>query len=1179
MKRYLKKQAGFALLELLIFAAILPPALLVASRASDVVSKSSQFFKSSNTRNSLNVVKTFLVTQAGNPEADGIFALPKDASGGSGGALPGSLPLSTSDEWGTTYRYCNWDLGAPNAGNPALSQNTVGAPGTGIIGQVISAGKDKTFQTACGAAAAAGDDMMVNIYNSEVLNSNGGIGGWKDNGSNVALLNPADNVGLGVDAPTHKLELAAGTLPSAGIAFGEVEIYRSAANILALSSGNSLSIDSGSLNVAGSTVIDASRNMTGNNMTLSGGLLTMNNATSNMITLGPGGAGAPTFGARSAGTKLLLWPQLGAGTVDYAQGIEGHAMWSSIPDATSGYWFKWYGGTTNIMTLDGAGHLGIGTASNTSYSVNAAGAVNASAYYLNGVLVTSVTAGVVAGQTMYWNGANWAANSGLMYDSATGAVNIAAGPLKVGGTTVIDSSRYLLGISWVAQNLNPAATNTYSLGNGTADQWLNVYAQNLYQNGNKVVDVFAGTINYIPKLTGLNTLGNSLIYDSGTNIGIGTATPGYRLDVQGATRAAVFAADTESTWASAQIYNLTGITNSARGIKFGDADGTKGAGIVGISKNTTGGRVELGFITSTGNVSYERVRVDENGNVGIGTTTPSRKLQVVGSAIFGGSGGADTTIFDQSGLGAIGTNGNYPFALFTNGAQKATLTTSGNFLLGWSNDNTYDRMQVGGAISSNTGLTATDVRTVMDGVAGASPYGRIYAYKGDASAPIPLVLGVGSGNVLMGTSTDTGGRAQIAGSGLGSFTGGGHGVMTLTTPYDGATHTAIDFNYSANSGAQARIAAKLTGAGSYLYFGTSNNYSSGITNTAMTIDPSGNVTIPTKVTTGTVFADAYTGTTTGSSYGAITVKGLNSGYTGIYLADAAGTVTGMFDAAGNGGDYDSSTGWHFYYNRANSALAIGSSATSAGYKLQVNGSQYTTGNIVSSGYISTGTALYTSGPIYRSVAGSGYLNGGYSGIETSATTGAIYSIGGGYIPTATSLNNMYGIGYAYSGNAGITVTGLPASRWGMYVASAGVSRIFLDSDNGGVYATSLVNAGVSMTAPDFYASGWFRSSTSLYGLYNSANGNFLYSEAPAYWTVTSGGSSAGGVILRDNYQGTIYGYLYHDASGFGLLHKNGGWAVRTTPTSVDLYGTTTVNGNLTATGTITGSAVYNAVYN
>ena len=42
-----------------------------------------------------------------------------------------------------------------------------------------------------------------------------------------------------------------------------------------------------------------------------------------------------------------------------------------------------------------------------------------------------------------------------------------------------------------------------------------------------------GTTNYITKFTDTNSIGNSLIYDDGTNIGIGTTTPSEKLEVDG----------------------------------------------------------------------------------------------------------------------------------------------------------------------------------------------------------------------------------------------------------------------------------------------------------------------------------------------------------------------------------------------------------------------------------------------------------------------------------------------------------------------------------------------------------------------------------------------------------------------------------------------------------------------
>jgi len=47
----------------------------------------------------------------------------------------------------------------------------------------------------------------------------------------------------------------------------------------------------------------------------------------------------------------------------------------------------------------------------------------------------------------------------------------------------------------------------------------------------------SGTGNYIARFTGSSTIGNSVIYQSGTNVGIGTPAPQYDLDVSGDIRA------------------------------------------------------------------------------------------------------------------------------------------------------------------------------------------------------------------------------------------------------------------------------------------------------------------------------------------------------------------------------------------------------------------------------------------------------------------------------------------------------------------------------------------------------------------------------------------------------------------------------------------------------------------
>ncbi len=96
-------------------------------------------------------------------------------------------------------------------------------------------------------------------------------------------------------------------------------------------------------------------NMAGVALLPSNGIVTMANSTSNLLTFGGVGLGAPAMTTRSPGTKIALNAYLSASTTDYALGIETGNMWLSVPQAIAGNGFKWYAGTTQLSRLDGTG--------------------------------------------------------------------------------------------------------------------------------------------------------------------------------------------------------------------------------------------------------------------------------------------------------------------------------------------------------------------------------------------------------------------------------------------------------------------------------------------------------------------------------------------------------------------------------------------------------------------------------------------------------------------------------------------------------------------------------------------------------------------------------------------------------------------------------------------------------
>lgn len=97
-----------------------------------------------------------------------------------------------------------------------------------------------------------------------------------------------------------------------------------------------------------------------------------------------------------------------------------------------------------------------------------------------------------------------------------------------------------------------------------------------------------------------------------------------------------------------------------------------------------------------------------------------------------------------------------------------------------------------------------------------------------------------SGNIGIGGTP--GYKLDVVGpSGVASFTGVNRLGVMVRGSSSSTDYSGIDFSGAANATTFARIGVLSQTAGSSIVLGTSNNYASGITNTALTIDPSGNV--------------------------------------------------------------------------------------------------------------------------------------------------------------------------------------------------------------------------------------------------------------------------------------------------------------------------------------------------
>ena len=438
-----------------------------------------------------------------------------------------------------------------------------------------------------------------------------------------------------------------------------------------------------------------------------------------------------------------------------------------------------------------------------------------------------------------------------------------------------------------------------------------------------------------------------------------------------------------------------------------------------------------------------------------------------------------------------------------------------------------------GAVTSGTVTSITAGTYLTGGTITTS--GTIAVDATSANTASKVVARDASGNFSAGTITASlSGNATTA-STAGSITSQANSATITATSNNTANQIVLrdgSGNFSAGTitatlSGNASTATSATTAGSITSQANSATITATSTNTANQIvlrDGSGNFSAGT--ITASLAGNATTATTASSTSGnAATATALSSGQSNWSGTGVLNNVVGMlaWKNYGNG---------HVIFDASNATSPSGGSVNStnsaiawtAGYPTLMgwNGANTygvrvdsarvadaattaTTATNQSGGTVSA-TSVTTSGPILRSAAGAGYLNGNYAGVETINTSGAIYSIGGVYVPGTTTLGNMYGVGYTYSGSAAGNPGGAPSNLWGMYVASGGTARIFLDSDNGrGYFASNLyVNGGTQVV----YNSG-------TWGISITGNAATITSQANSATITASTAANANQIVLRD----------------------------------------------------------------
>jgi hypothetical protein len=211
--------------------------------------------------------------------------------------------------------------------------------------------------------------------------------------------------------------------------------------------------------------------------------------------------------------------------------------------------------------------------------------------------------------------------------------------------------------------------------------------------------------------------GNAIICNGGGNVGIGTVSPTQKLSIGGVGSAISF--DTTGAAGTSIIQTVLDYELSIKNNR-------------GTSSEIRVGNENLSFFTN----SLNRLQINTNGNVGIGTTSPNTKLTVATTDFPGvsfyrdldvlsvGSAGQRILIGARKGsaftsgasitavLESTGNDGNINFETLSGSTlqTRLSITSAGNVLIGTTTDNGA-KLQVNGTISMQVTTATTKTFT------------------------------------------------------------------------------------------------------------------------------------------------------------------------------------------------------------------------------------------------------------------------------------------------------------------------------------------------------------------------------------------------------------------------------------------------------------------------------------
>ena len=379
--------------------------------------------------------------------------------------------------------------------------------------------------------------------------------------------------------------------------------------------------------------------------------------------------------------------------------------------------------------------------------------------------------------------------------SVNGSADVAWSLAEIGAYAATNPSAFiaLTALSGVApiQYNNSTGAISITQASGSTNGFLSSTDWTTFNNKQNALTnpvTGSGTTNYLPKFTGTSTIGNSIVAESGNSIGIGTAAP--------------------QTYTNYSVLEINNTIGGAIRVK-----NTAATGLFELATNVN--ETYIKNVSNTpiwfGTNNIERLRLDANGNLGLGIT-PSAwgssialqigsrtsitsvidDLNLTNNAFYNGSNWIYLTSTSASNY--YQSAGNHVWRIAPSGTagnaisftQAMTLDASGNLLIGATSNISSARREIvirganGSLLSLGNNTTADRFQIVSDS-------GENALLNNKASTPMIFYTSnterarfTSGGNLLVGTTTDNGARLQV--SGISSLSGNVT-IFTAGYPY------------------------------------------------------------------------------------------------------------------------------------------------------------------------------------------------------------------------------------------------------------------------------------------------------------------------------------------------------------------------------------------------------------